>query len=295
MNIAFIGLGNMGGPMASNILRSRGNLKVFDTDEKKLQRLASLGAYAAENIYDAVHDADVVFTSLPTPKVIQEVAVEANGIINSMKSGGTLIELSTNNLECERILREAADSNGINFLDAPVTGGIEGAEDGSLIVMVGGKGGVFEAHKPLLDIIGSDVKHVGPSGAGYVAKIAQVMLCYLHSIALSEAIMLGAKGGVNPDSMLDIIQGSTGKSYVADRYGPTILDGTYDPGFTLGLAHKDMALALELASSVGANLPMCQDVEGTYREAVQKFGYEQNHLSVVKLLEEANELQLRSN
>lgn len=136
--------------------------------------------------------------------------------------------------------------------------------------------------------------HLGDHGAGYVAKIAQVVLCYLHSVALSEALMLGVKGGVDAATMLSIIQNSTGTSYVADRYGPSLLDGTYDPGFALGLAHKDMRLTLELAQSVSAHLPLCTQVEDLYGRAVETFGPDQNHLMALRLLEEANGQYLRN-
>ena len=210
-----------------------------------------------------------------------------------MKQGSIWVDLSTNNLEVERKIRAAAEANGISTLDVPVSGGTEGAAAGNLSIMVGGDASTFARCVNLLNVIGDEVKHIGDHGAGYVAKIAQVVLCYLHSIALSEALMLGVKGGVDAKTMLGIIQNSTGRSYVADRYGPPILEGTYDPGFDLGLAHKDMQLTLELAKTMGASLPMCEQVEGIYARAVEKWGFKQNHLMAVKLLEEDNNTSLR--
>ncbi|RUU25014.1 NAD(P)-dependent oxidoreductase [Mesorhizobium sp. M6A.T.Ce.TU.016.01.1.1] len=301
MRIAFIGLGNMGGPMASNLARGGYKLSLFDLDSNKVDAVRSTATAAgnqaistAATAAEAARGADIAFTSLPNPKIIESVALGEEGIVAALPKGAAWIDLSTNNLECERRIRAAAEARGIDFLDAPVSGGIEGAAAGTLMIMVGGDAQVFERCKPVLDKIGNRVMHLGPHGAGYVAKIAQVVLCYLNSVALSEALMLGVKGGVPADTMLGIIQGSTGASYVANRYGPAILDGSYDPGFALGLAHKDMALTLELAGSVGAMLPMCEQVEAVYKKAVDKYGFDQNHLMAVKLLEEQNDTFLRS-
>jgi 3-hydroxyisobutyrate dehydrogenase-like beta-hydroxyacid dehydrogenase len=147
---------------------------------------------------------------------------------------------------------------------------------------------------PVLKVIGEGITHLGPSGAGYSAKIAQVILCYLHSLALSEALMLGIKGGVEASQMLSIIQNSTGKSYVADRYGPAILNGDYDPSFTVGLAHKDMKLAQEMAENLGINLPMCNLTTDTYARAIDQYGFDANHLKAVRLLEEDNQTFLQT-
>lgn len=295
MKIAFIGLGNMGGPMAANLARAKHDLTVFDLDQTKIGQLLALGATQAASLADCVRGADVVMTSLPSPAIIEKIGLGPEGIIGQMKPGSTWIELSTNNLEICRKIAIGAENAGIGFLDSPISGGTEGAAAGTLLIMVGGDVAVFAAHEPLLKVIGSRVLHMGAQGAGYVAKISQVVLCYLNSVALSEALMLGVKGGVDPDLMLAIIQDSTGASYVAKRYGPAILDGSYDEGFALGLAHKDMALTLELAQSVNAQLPMCESVEDIYRRAVSKFGFDQNHLMAVKLLEDDNQMPLRSN
>jgi 3-hydroxyisobutyrate dehydrogenase-like beta-hydroxyacid dehydrogenase len=294
MRVAFIGLGNMGGPMARNIAQAGYDLTVYDLDPVKIADVTPFGAKAAQSMTEAVAGVDVVMTSLPSPKVIRSIASGPDGILAAMSPGSTWIDLSTNNLDCEREIRELAHAAHIDFLDAPISGGTEGAAQGSLTIMIGGKAEVFARHKALFDVIGGNVQHLGPHGAGYVAKIAQVVLCYLHSVALSEAMMLGVKGGVPADTMLAIIQNSTGRSYVADRYGPAILNGSYDPGFALGLAHKDMALTLELAKSVGATLPMCEQVESIYDQAVKKYGFDENHLMAVKLLEDANDMPLRS-
>jgi 3-hydroxyisobutyrate dehydrogenase-like beta-hydroxyacid dehydrogenase len=295
VNIGFIGLGVMGNPMAQNLARSGLNqLTVFDIDPARADNLVALGARRAETLAETVAGADIVMTSLPGPKQIEAVSFAEDGLLANMKRGSTWIDLSTNNLEVAAMIERASFEVGIEILDAPVSGGDEGASAGSLTVLVGGKEAIFDACLPTLEIIGDSISLLGPHGAGYSAKIAQVVLCYLHSLALSEAMMLGVKGGVDPAQMLSIIQNSTGKSYVADRYGPPILTGDYDPSFTVGLAHKDMKLAQEMAQNLGISLPMCDLTTETYARAMETYGFDANHLKAVRLLEEDNNTFLQA-
>lgn len=289
MKIGFIGLGVMGSPMAANLQAcTEHSVTVFDIDPDKIQNLVELGARKANSVKELAQSADLIFTSLPGPKQIEVVAFDEGGIFDSIQKRAAWIDVSTNNLEMSKRINKAALEQDIDFLDAPVSGGDEGARAGSLTIMVGGDQAVFKKYLPVLQAIGKGIKHLGPSGAGFAAKIAQVVLCYLHSLALSEALMLGVKGGVDRAEMLSIIQNSTGRSYVADRYGPSILKGDYDPSFTLGLALKDMKLAQEMASNLGIKLPMCDLTTATYTRAVDAYGFDANHLKAVRLLEEAN-------
>ena len=292
--IGFIGLGVMGQPMALNLAASNNyDLRVFDIDSSRLPALQKAGAVVCDGIESTVRDAEIVMTSLPGPKQVEAVAFEGGGLFTHLKPKSTWIELSTNNLEvCAKLTASAKDKN-ISFLDAPVSGGDEGARAGNLTILVGGSQSVYNECLPILEIIGQQITLLGPNGAGYSAKIAQVILCYLHSLALSEALMLGIKGGVGPEQMLSIIQNSTGKSYVADRYGPPILDGDYDPSFTVGLAHKDMKLAQEMAANLGLELPMTNLTTDTYAQAIEAYGFDANHLKAVRLLEEANQVFLQ--
>jgi len=288
MKIGFIGLGVMGHPMARNMaLSGEHQLLAFDIDPEKAGNLLELSAEQVDSVKQATAGADLVMTSLPGPKQIEQVAFN-DGLISSLGVGAAWIDLSTNNLPvCHKIVK-AAKSAKIDFLDAPVSGGDEGARAGNLTILVGGEQNVFNRYLPVLQIIGENISHLGHNGAGYSAKIAQVVLCYLHSLALSEAMMLGVKGGVDKQQMLSVIQNSTGKSYVADRYGPPILMGDYDPSFTVGLAHKDMKLAMDMAEELGITLPMCDLTTDTYARAIDKYGFDANHLKAVRLLEEQN-------
>jgi 3-hydroxyisobutyrate dehydrogenase-like beta-hydroxyacid dehydrogenase len=295
MNIAFIGLGVMGNPMAQNLIAlGRHKVVVFDIDSVKAANLEEMGAERADSVSEAVKSADLVMTSLPGPKQVAAVAFGDDGLFANFKPTASWVDLSTNNLEVCKQISDAAEMNQIEWLDAPVSGGDEGARSGNLTILVGGEKSTYNRLLPVLQIIGDGITHLGSSGAGYSAKIAQVVLCYLHSLALSEALMLGIKGGVEASEMLSIIQNSTGKSYVADRYGPPIINGDYDPSFTVGLAHKDMKLAKEMADNLGIDLPMCNLTTDTYARAIDQYGFGANHLKAVRLLEEDNQTFLQT-
>ena len=280
----------MGGPMARNLLTAGFDVTLTDLDPAKIDPLVALGATAAVDALTAVADVDVVLTSLPGPPQVRAVGEQ---IIPAMKHGATWIELSTNDLSCCRSINDLAAQHGVHVLDAPVTGGAEGAEAGSLSLLVGGDSATHARCTPIFEALGDRYELLGNSGAGYVAKISQVMLCYLNSVCLTEALVLGVKGGVDPKKMLEIVQHSTGHSYVADRYGPELLNGGYDGTFDLGLAAKDLRLALGLAEHVGADLAFTADVGRLYDAAESQFGFHAPHLIAMRRIEDANALTLQ--
>lgn len=287
--ILFIGLGNMGAPMAHNLIQAGFAVTVSDLDPEKVASLTAVGATEASSIADASRVADVVMTSLPGPAQVETVGKE---LFAALRSGSLWIDLSTNDLECARGLETRARQAEVQLLDAPVTGGAEGAAAGTLSVLVGGEPDTHERAVPIFDAIGNRYHLLGRYGAGYVAKIASVSLCYLHSVCLTEALLLGVKGGVEPALMLDVIAHSTGRSYVADRYGPEILNGGYDDTFALELAVKDLRLASEMATTVGAELPFTEQVLDLYRSTVDTYGASAPHLIAMQAIERANQLIL---
>ncbi len=289
MKIGFVGLGNMGGYMAANLVSAGHQVTVADLDPAKVSRLVAHGAQPAASASAAASGVDILMTSLPGPAQIEAVAAD---VLPAMDAGAVWVELSTNDLDCANKIGSMAASLDVDLLDAPVSGGWEGADAGTLTVLVGGDDDAFNRALPALEVIGSKIEHLGPQGAGYVAKISQVMLCYLNSVCLAEALVLGVKGGVRPDKMLDIIQHSTGRSYVAERYGPELLNGGYDDTFHLGLAVKDLKLATGLAASTGVSVPLTSDVLALYARAEEQFGFEAPHLMAMQLIEQDNNLIL---
>lgn len=288
-SVLFVGLGNMGGPMARNLVEAGFDVTVFDLNEARTASLVDAGATQASSILNAAARVDAVMTSLPGPAQVEAVGTDLFG---ALRPGAMWIDLSTNDLSCARGLEASASSAGVMLLDAPVTGGAEGAEAATLSVLVGGNVDAHRLALPLFEAIGDRYDLLGPYGAGYVAKIASVSLCYLHSVCLTEALLLGVKGGVEPTRMLDVIQHSTGGSYVADRYGPEILSGGYDDTFALELAVKDLRLASEMAAAVGADLTFTERVLDLYRSTVDTFGKAAPHLIAMQAIERANDLVL---
>ena len=287
MHVLFLGLGHMGGPMAANLVAGGFTVSGFDPGADQCAAAEASGVDIAASLVDRAAAADVVMTSLPGPT---QVAAVSDELFGSMRADTVWIDLTTSDLECAAMLRPGAEEAGIHLLDATVSGGTEGAVAGTLSVFIGGKDAVVARCMPLFKAIGSRIDHLGPHGAGYVAKIAQVTLCYTQTICLTEALMLGVKAGVQPELMLKLIQQSAGRSYVADVYGPEIVGGTYDPTFPLSHAAKDMRLAMEMAVAIGADLPFMQAVADTYAAAEDLYGPGAPHLRAAQLTEVANHL-----
>lgn len=293
--VAVIGLGNIGGGVAANLVAAGHEVAVFDPDDSRAARSAAAGCRAMNSAASAATGAEAVFTSLPGPAQVRAVGVgsgASRGILDAMEVGATWVELSTNDIETATDMHGRAADRGIAFIDAPVSGGPEGASAGTLSIFVGGSTAHVEAMTPLLGSFGAKVDHVGPLGAGIAAKLAQVTLCYTQTVTLIEALLLGVRAGVDPDTMLDLVRNSAGGSYVADTYGPEILAGTYDASFPLGHAAKDMRLAMELAGAVHADLPVMSAVADLYCDAEASFGSAAPHLLAARVREDQNQTVL---
>lgn len=308
MNIGFIGLGNMGAGMASNLqifCAAQGFiLTVLDLDKTKVQQLVDMGATAGTSIAQVTSQADVLFTSLPSSKEVNLVAYGDQGILKHLKLGAIWVETSTNELaEWNNVLASAPQH--ASLVDGPVTGGAEGAAAGTLTMLLGIEQALLDApvgdaqgqsQPKLSDILAaftSKACRMGPSGAGYVTKLSQLHLNYLVAQGIGEALMLGAKADLDLTALHQVLQTSCAQSYVVDSYIPKVLDGSYDPSFSLGLATKDMRLITELGAHLGVGLPLGDKVYQTYQTATQTYGFDEPHLSVVKLVEAQAEKQLR--
>jgi len=288
-SVTVVGLGNIGGGVARNLARAGVLVTGVDLDPEKVDRLVAEGGTAGTNAAESVGSADVVFPSLPGPTQIMSIAEE---ILPQMQPGSTWVELSTNDLDTARTLAARCAEVNVKLIDAPVSGGPEGAEAGSLSIFVGGDDEDVQRVWPLFEIIGNKVDHLGANGTGIAAKIAQVTLCYTQTVTLIESLLLGVKAGIAPAKMLDLIQNSAGTSYCATAYGPEILAGTYDASFPIAHAAKDMRLALELANTVGADLPFMEGVADLYAQTEAEYGPTGAHLLAAQLIEKANNLIL---
>ncbi|QQS12170.1 MAG: NAD(P)-dependent oxidoreductase [Rhodospirillales bacterium] len=257
MKIAFIGVGSMGGPMCRNIVKKTNHeVVVFDMNPTAVQACVAVGAKAAASVADAVATADVVMTSLPMPKDVEAVVTGAGGIAESARPGTVYFDLSTNSPAVVKRLAEALRSKGVTMLDAPVSGGVVGATNATIAIMVGGDKAAFDSQLPLLQSFGANVLHMGEIGSGTVAKLVNNMIAFCNMAAGAEGLMLGVMAGIDPVKLHQVISNSSGNSNAYRSMAERTLKGTFEPSFAMDLAYKDMHLALELADEIGAPAPL---------------------------------------
>ena len=269
MRVGFIGLGTMGASIALNAIKGGFALTVHDLRRDAAQAHLKAGATWADTVEEAGREADVVLTSLPGPK---EVKAVAEGLLKVMRPGSVWFDLSTNSPTVIRELHARFAQRKVSLLDAPVSGGPAGAKSGKMALWVGGDKAEFERCRKVLDAVGDQVIHIGPIGAGSVAKLVHNCAGYAMQLALAELFTMGVKAGVDPLPLWAAIrQGSLGRKRSFDRMGDQFLQGKFDPpAFALELAHKDVTLATELAREIGvpmrlANLTYAEMTEALYR------------------------------
>jgi 3-hydroxyisobutyrate dehydrogenase len=249
MKIGFIGLGMMGAGMASNLQKAGHDLVVHDLTRQAASKHLNAGATWAESPRDVAASCDLVFTSLPTPADVQTVG---NGLIEGFQRGAAWFDLSTNAVDVVRSLHVTFAEKGIDFLDAPVSGGPKGANSGKLAIWVGGDRAVFDKYHAALSAMGDQAVYIGPIGAGSIAKLVHNASGAAINVVLSEVFTMGIKAGVEPLALFEAVrQGASGRARMFDRLGDHFLTGSYDPAdFALRLLHKDVSLACQLARDV---------------------------------------------
>jgi 3-hydroxyisobutyrate dehydrogenase len=256
MQIGFIGLGMMGAGMASNLQKAGHQLIVHDLSRQAASRHLADGATWAESPRAVAEAVDVVFTSLPTPADVEKVGTGEDGLLSGFRKGAAWFDLSTNAVSVVRALHAQLAEHGVEFLDAPVSGGPRGASSGRLAIWVGGDKAVFDKYKSVLDAMGDAARYIGPIGAGSIAKLVHNAAGAATNIVLSEVFTMGVKAGVDPLPLWEAIrQGAGGRNRLFDRMADHFLTGSYEPAdFALRLLHKDVSLACQLARDV--NVPM---------------------------------------
>ena len=265
-NIAFIGLGNMGAPMAENLLKAGYVLSVYDLSEEATQRLKQAGASVADSPKSAASNAQVIISMLPAGKHVHSVYLGNdgdNGLLAELPKGTLVIDSSTIAAADARTVAEAASKLGIDFLDAPVSGGTGGAIAGSLTFIVGGSADAFAKAEPILAVMGKNIFHAGEHGAGQVAKICNNMLLGILMAGTAEAINLGVKNGLDPKVLSDIMLQSSGRNWTLEVYNPypQVMENVpssngYKGGFMSKLMQKDLNLAMQTAKDTDVETPM---------------------------------------
>lgn len=286
MKLGFIGLGKMGKPMALNLLKAGYELKVYNRSAKAVEELAKLGAIPEKSPAGVAENVEIVFLCLPIGSDVEEIVVSQEGLLASLKPGSVIIDHSTISPMDSRRLFNTCREKGVGFLDAPVSGGVIGAEKGTLSIMVGGDKEEFEKVRPLLDIIGKNISYLGESGSGEVMKLVNNLLVGITNAALAEAFVLAVKSGLDSQQVYDILSNATGDSAMLRRNLPSfILNRNFQPAFTLDMLNKDMKLVEELALNQGVRLLMGSLAHQIGREAGFSGLGSEDISAVVKTLE----------
>ena len=271
MRIGFIGLGNMGGPMAANLVKAGHHITAFDMMKAAIEKATAQGAHAAANAPDAARDAEIVITMLPAGMHVRQVYLGDGGLLKVVKPGTLLIDSSTIDVATARDVQSAAKAARLDFLDAPVSGGVGGATAGTLTFMVGGDDAAFGRAKPVLEKMGKNIFHAGGAGNGQAAKICNNMLLAISMIGTCEAFVLAEKLGLDHQTLFDISSTASGQCWSLTTYCPvpgpvpaSPANRNYQAGFTGSMMLKDLKLAQGAAHAVGAATPLGAEAAALY-------------------------------
>jgi 3-hydroxyisobutyrate dehydrogenase len=294
--VAFIGLGNMGGPMCGHLAAAGFSVSAFDLDAQAVARAVDAGAVAAADVAGCVRGAEVLITMLPAPPQVEQVLLGSGGAIAAMEPGSLAIDMSTSSTAVGARVVGAARERGIEVLDAPVAGQSIRARAGTLAIYVGGPRDAFERALPLFQAMGDPdrIFHLGSHGAGYTVKLLLNLLWFIESVAVSEVLSVGVRAGVSLEALHGALVGSPANSVFLERDVRMVLDdGDYDDAFPMRLVTKDLGLAVDLAREVGLPVELSALVEQIHRRVRAAYGDEAGEISVVRLYEDLAGIRLR--
>ena len=288
--IAFIGLGNMGGPMAANLAKAQHHVTAFDLSEEAVKTAVEKGAHKAASAAEAVKGAEIVVTMLPAGKHVREVYEK--DVLPNVAKGTLLIDCSTIDVDSARHVAALADKAGLEMIDAPVSGGVGGATAGTLTFMVGGKDGAFAKAKAVLEKMGKNIVHAGGSGNGQAAKICNNMVLGVSMIAVSEAFMLAKRLGLDAQKLFDVASTSSGQCWSLTNYCPvpgpvptSPANRDYQAGFTAAMMLKDLVLAQQAANAAGASTPLGAEAAQLFNMFVNSGHGAKDFSGIVKMLD----------
>ena len=294
VHYGYIGLGHLGGHLAASLLRAGYPVTVHDLDRSLADRHLAMGASWADSPQAVAAKSDAVLTCLPSPAVSERVLAGPQGILAGMKPGGCWIEMSTLGRDDIRALGALALASGLSVLESPVTGGVHRAATGDITIFAGGDKALFERHRPALQAMGGEIFHIGPLGSASIIKVITNMLAFIHLVADGEALMLAKRGGLDLAQAFHAIKASSGNSFVHETEGQLILNGSYDIGFTMDLALKDLGFAMEFGEEFRVPLALGSLTAQIFKQAQQAYGGGAWSTQVVKLLEDALHTDLRA-
>lgn len=284
--VGLIGLGVMGKPMGRNLLSGGYSLVVHDVVQRPVDELVGEGAVSAKSPRDVAEQCEILITMLPDSADVETVYLGSRGAFEALRTGWLAVDMSSIAPRVSRGLAARATARGADMLDAPVSGGDKGAIAGTLSIMVGGSEEAFLRASPILRLLGTTIVHVGPAGAGQVVKVCNQVAVALSIEAAAEALVLGAKAGVDPAKIVEVLQGGLAATKVLEMRGENMLTGRYDPGFRVRLHLKDLKNALELAREAGVILPATVEVEQLMQRMRVAGRGDLDHSGLLTVLEE---------
>ncbi len=299
MHLGFIGIGVMGRPMTLNLLKAGYNVTIYARHPEKaeVQEVINAGARLAPSARAVAMASEIVITMVPNSPQVEEVVTGAQGILEGTRKGLIIVDMSTIAPVVSRRMAEEAAAKGAHFLDAPVSGGSQGAINGTLTIMVGGEREIFEQVRPVFEAMGKkeNIIYVGEHGAGEVVKLVNNMLAGAIAAATAEALVLGVKAGADVETMAKIIGTSTGASWqLSNQFPLRAFNGSFKPGFMTDLLHKDLGLALDLAAEIQTPVPVTGLTRQLY-EMARAAGYgREDYTSLLRVLEQMAGVEVRS-
>ena len=283
--VGFIGLGIMGKPMARNVMEAGYDLVVYNRTREKAEEISGDGATVADSPREVAEGSDVVITMLPDSPDVWEVVSGENGVLEGIEEGALLVDMSTISPVVTRELAKEVEERGASMLDAPVSGGDVGAQEGTLSIMVGGGEEDFERARPLFEVMGETITHVGPSGAGQTAKTANQIVVALTIGAVAEGLLFASRAGADPAKVRQALMGGLATSRILDILGERMIKRTFDPGFRIALHQKDLNLALQSARAMGLSLPNTATCQELFNSCTAHGGSAWDHSGMVRALE----------
>jgi 3-hydroxyisobutyrate dehydrogenase-like beta-hydroxyacid dehydrogenase len=292
--VGLIGLGLMGKPMGANLLKAGFPLVVWNRTASRADDLVKQGAKLAANPREVASQADVLITIVSDPPALEEVLWGANGAMDALRRGTIYIDSSTVSPALARRAAQACADRGVDFLDAPVTGGNWGAEKGELVFMIGGDAKVLDRAKPVLEVLGKKFFLLGPNGAGQTVKLGMNLVLAMEVDALAEALAVVTAAGVAGERLVEVLQSSMGRSALLDIKAPLMLKKEYASSFPLRLMHKDLRLALELARDQGITLPAASAAYATYTAVKDSSKDDPDYAAVARFWEVKNKVETKA-
>jgi 2-hydroxy-3-oxopropionate reductase len=292
--IGFIGLGIMGRPMAKNLLKAGFPLVVFNRSKGAVEELVKVGAFSADSSRGVAESADVIITMLPDSPEVKEVILGRDGVLEGLRKESIVIDMSSINPLVTQEIARALNSKAAKMLDAPVSGGEIGAIQATLAIMVGGEKKVFEDSLEILRAMGKNIVHVGPIGAGGYVKLVNQIIVALNIAAVGEALTLGAKAGLDPQTIYQAIRGGLAGSAALDAKAPMIFQRNFKPGFKIKLHHKDLHNALSTAKDLGVPLPLASFVQQILVSLIVEGRGEEDHSALATFFEKMAKVDIKS-